>query len=255
MVAFEEELVEYAIDAMNDVFNAGFNKDNLVACFYDADNAVRDEFMQRFGFSIEGTAQDGDGEAFCYGKDGVNGILIRRIEDEGRMLHTILHELCHIFCTLNEIDGGHFFDKYCMGERSEEDGIINAGYAIWREAIAEVMAKEISPDMTPRHLNKSMQQEIDHYRNVTSPRNPMDKYALSNMIDTIMSIEEVRAGMDWAELEPKLKELETPYMEVVELAYIQIGKDKPYAISKDFIVALGNAFIAEKSVRAIRELF
>lgn len=49
-----------------------------MVCFYDSNDAVRDEFMQKYGFSIEGTAQDGEGEAFCYGKGGVNGILMMK---------------------------------------------------------------------------------------------------------------------------------------------------------------------------------
>ena len=41
-----------------------------------------------------------------------------------------------------EIDGGNFFDKYCMGS-GPEDGMMNAGYAIWREAVADIMADSI----------------------------------------------------------------------------------------------------------------
>lgn len=252
MVVFEEDLVECAVNAMNEVFGAEFNKDNLVVCFHDPDEDVRDIFMQEFGFEVEGTGEDGIAEAFCYGKDGKDGILICRMTDEGRIVHTLLHELSHIFCIHNEIEGGRFFDRYCMGERSVEDGTINAGYAIWREIIAEVMAKEISPDMTPRKLDESMQREIDHYRKVTSPSNPADKYALSNMIDTIMCLDEVKDGISWTELEKRLTALDTPYMSVVELAFEQLRKQKPYEISSDFIMALGNAFLFGKTARLIQ---
>ena len=141
-----------------------------------------------------------------------------------------------------------------MGERSIEDGTINAGYAIWREIVAEVMAKEISPDMKPRKLDKSMQREIDHYRKVTSPLNPADKYALSNMIDTIMCMDEVKGGISWTDLEEKLTALDTPYMSVVELVFAQLRNDKPYEISADFIMELGNAFLFAKAARLVKEL-
>ena len=254
MAAFEEDLVECAVNAMNEVFGAEFKKDNLVVCFHDPDQDVRDAFMQRHGFEVEGTGEDGIAEAFCYGKDGKDGILICRMADEGQIFHTLLHELSHIFCIHNEIEGGHFFDRYCMGERSIEDGTINAGYAIWREIIAEVMAKEISPDMKSRKLDKSMQREIDHYRKVTSPLNPADKYALSNMIDTIMCMDEVKGGISWTDLEAKLTALDTPYMSVVELAFSQLRNDKPYEISADFIMELGNAFLVAKAARLVKEL-
>ena len=253
MVAFEESLVECAVNDMNEVFGAEFNKDNLVVCFHDPDKDVRDIFMQEYGFKVEGPTEDSRGEAFCYGKDGKDGILICRMADEGLTLHTLLHELSHIFCCHNEIEGGRFFRRYCMGEHGMDDASINAGYAIWREIIAEVMAKEISPDMTPRKLDKSMQQEIDHYRKATSPSNPAAKYALSNMIDTIMCMDEVKGGISWMDLEYKLNALDTPYMSVVELVFDQLRKDKPYEISEDFIMQLGTAYLFGKAGRAIND--
>ena len=57
----------------------------------------------------------------------------------GGVLQMFLHEISHLYCTKNEIDGGGFFDKYCMGS-GPEDGMMNAGYAIWREAVADIMA-------------------------------------------------------------------------------------------------------------------
>lgn len=44
-----------------------------------------------------------------------------------------------------------------------------------------------------------------NYRKVTSPSNPADKYALSNMIDTIMCVNEVKDGISWQDLEEKLR--------------------------------------------------
>ena len=74
------------------------------------------------------------------------------------------------------------------------------------------------------------------------------------MIDTIMCMDEVKTGISWAELEKKLAALDTPYMSVVELAFEQLRKQKPYEISPDFIMALGNAFVFGKTARMMQEI-
>ena len=60
------------------------------------------------------------------------------------LLHIFLHELAHIYCVHHELDGKSFYDEYCEGyaHSNEEDGMINAGYAVWRECIAEIIAIE-----------------------------------------------------------------------------------------------------------------
>ena len=78
---------------------------------------------------------------------GIDGILLRTDipYQPGELRHIFLHELAHIFCAHNELDGKSFFDEYCMdyAPTKEEDGIINAGYAVWRECIAEIIAIEL----------------------------------------------------------------------------------------------------------------
>ena len=61
------------------------------------------------------------------------------------MKHILLHELAHIFCTRNELGGDNFYERYCMDDTisREEDGTINAGYAVWRELAAELIAFEL----------------------------------------------------------------------------------------------------------------
>ncbi len=61
---------------------------------------------------------------------------------EKELYEIFLHELSHIFCTHNEIKGGDFYRKYCCDNSGDTytDGIMNAGYAIWRELIADIMA-------------------------------------------------------------------------------------------------------------------
>ena len=49
-----------------------------------------------------------------------------------------------IYCVHHELDGKSFYDEYCEGyaHSNEEDGMLNAGYAVWRECIAEIIAIE-----------------------------------------------------------------------------------------------------------------
>ena len=72
---------------------------------------------------------------------GKDGILLRTDipYQPMELLHIFLHELAHIYCAHHELDGKSFYDEYCedYAQTKEEDGIINAGYAVWRECIAE----------------------------------------------------------------------------------------------------------------------
>ena len=58
-------------------------------------------------------------DAFIGKEDGVDGILLRT--DIARhptvLKHILLHELAHIFCIRNELDGDNFYEQYCMETR------------------------------------------------------------------------------------------------------------------------------------------
>lgn len=57
----------------------------------------------------------------------------------------ILHEMSHIFRIAKEANGANFFHTYCV---DDESGVIVAGYAVWREFIADYMAAHITPFFT-----------------------------------------------------------------------------------------------------------
>lgn len=128
----------------------------------------------------------------------------------------------------------------------------DAGYAIWREVIAEVMAQRCQPDMTRRVLGTpGMQEEIDFYREHMMPQmppegNPAEKYYLSEMIDVIMSTEDVRNRKSWAELEEKLVEHNALYLDVVKVVYDHLLEEPIYEITPDLMEKIGNLFVAQK---------
>lgn len=62
--------------------------------------------------------------------------------------------------------------------------------------------------------------------------------------DDDMKVEDIK-------LEEKLNALDAPYMSLVELAFVQLHKDKPYEITRDFIMDLGNAFLFGKAARVM----
>ena len=74
-----------------------------------------------------------------------------------------------IYCVHHELDGKSFYDEYCEGyaHSNEEDGMINAGYAVWRECIAEIIAIEcddncdIFPIRDKKKMLAQLRDEID----------------------------------------------------------------------------------------------
>lgn len=111
---------------------------------------------------IQRTLFDFHASAFVGTGDGADGILLRTdiARHPAELKHILLHELAHIFCTRNEIDGDNFFERYCMDDTisREEDGTINAGYAVWRELIAELIAFELDDncDVVPLRRKKDL---------------------------------------------------------------------------------------------------
>lgn len=100
---------------------------------------------------------------------------------------------------------------------------------------------------------------IDFYDRITEAgiESVIDRTSIGFMLlfgHTIMCMDEVKGGISWTDLEEKLTALDTPYMSVVEIVFAQLRKDKPYEISADFIMELGNAFLFAKAARLVKEL-
>ena len=273
----DQEMTHYALERINELYDAGFTQENVAIKLYDGDQRqaalIRRQFIKEHGFIDPGDTilDSSEGEAFVP-IDGRNqylgGVLIRKL-DERLTIHSLLHELSHVFCGVNEIDGGGFYGRFCLNnEDTQYDGYINSGYAIWREAIAEVMANSIYPIEQPENLGtKRMQMQIDNYKGHLKPamppgNNPTEKYALSNMIDVIMNTTDVRNGIQWEELEKKLKEHDTPYLGVVEAVFRKMTEGRNvdgvlipnYKTTPEFIATLGETFIIEKSQALMKML-
>ena len=164
----DEEALFYAASIFNERLGAEFSEDNLVLRCFQTENQqeVFEQFCkQYFPDRLEDRyTEDGyfdfHASAFVGTGDGADGILLRTdiARHPAELKHILLHELAHIFCTRNEIDGDNFFERYCMDDTisREEDGTINAGYAVWRELIAELIAFELDDncDVVPLRRKK-----------------------------------------------------------------------------------------------------
>ena len=178
-----DSCLKKAITIFNGRMGTDFSSDKLIlACFMTEDQKeIFEQFCSKyFPYRLSDRYQEEgyfDFKASSFigiGNGGIDGILLRTDipYQPGELLHIFLHELAHIFCAHNELDGKSFFDEYCEGyaQTNEEDGMINAGYAVWRECIAEIIAIEcddncdIFPIRDKKKMLAQLREEIDQRR-------------------------------------------------------------------------------------------
>ena len=208
-------LLSEALDIFNDCLDSEINMNNLLLDFFTGADAV--EVYERFctghfpewlsePYKTPGYFDDTGAQAFV--SDNACGLLISADIDfpSEEIIKVFLHELSHIFCTRNEIKGGHFFDRYCMGEWPN-DGLINAGYAIWREAIADIMADSVwNPyaTLTLRGVRRQVDKNYNYIKKAaleSSGGIPQklneSKKAMSLIIVYVMVSQEVAGTEEW----------------------------------------------------------
>ncbi len=187
----------------------------------------------------------------------IYGVLIREDIDFplGELLYMYLSELSHMFCTRNEIKGGNFFDRYCMGSGAE-DGQFNAGYAVWREAVADIMADSIRFEYTSTTL-KMVAPEIKEYYDQLDISNPWSKKALSLIIVYTMITREGASGTNWTTLEQAfhkaVKIKDEVLMGILQLAFDQLHQRPFWEITPDFIQTLGAMYIELIGMKFFRD--
>lgn len=211
------------------------------------DNYKRDEYYQFIASAFPG-------------KNAVDkqGILFRMDVkiDENELYHIMLHELAHIYCTHNELNGKIFYDEYCedYAKDRELDGQINAGYSIWREFIAELIAIECNL-ACDRHYLFQKEKLINFYK---SNINICDgKLAISKILEEVMLSVDVLNAENWQQAEKVIKEsnlFEQPmYMELFKLVYIQL-KESYISIDIEFVKELGFIYLMILSLSEINRM-
>lgn len=196
----EAELTDYfykALDLFNEKLDTRMNRDTVKIRFFNPQNGldVYRSFCQAF---FPNQLEDVDAEYFntiaaeaFQEDDDRYGVLIRSdIEyEEVDVIFTFLHEISHLYCTEYEIPTGDFYNRYCQ-DVGLHDGYMNAGYAIWREAVADIMADSIFSEYSSLSLFK-MDDELNRLYQLVISKLPNSKKSMSLIIAYVMISKEV----------------------------------------------------------------
>lgn len=263
-----KELTEIFFEALglfNECLESDISESNTVIAFFTPDNgiAVYEKFCKEHfpknlseNYKAEGYMDSFAAQAFVSVKE--YGVLIREDIDFtlAELQYTLLHEISHMFCTRNEVENGCFFDRYCMGS-GEEDGIINAGYAIWREAIADIMADSVLSENATMTLNQVKTEVLKLFDQVGF-ENPDSKKCVSLILAYIMISREVACTYEWQEAE---KEIENQIsfsnsimMLLLEMSFVKMKESPFWEITPDFIIDLGSTYIAMLASKRLQSM-
>lgn len=263
----ENELREVFLQAL-DLFNACIESDisekNTVLAFFTPNTGkmVYEEFCgAHFPKHLqEPYWKDGYFEGFAaqaFVGDDRYGVLLRSdlrfhpIE----LLHILLHEISHLYCTCNEIPGGHFFDRYCMGSGAE-DGQMNAGYAVWREFVADLMASSVLSETTYSTLT-SVRESVTELYDAISGANPESKKCMSLILVSLMNTREVGCTDNWNIAERAIRRaypFDDLMIYALQLVFDKLQQRPFWNISPEFIMELGGVYLLIVSNRTIAHL-
>lgn len=185
-----------------------------------------------------------------------DGILLRTDipYKPAELIHVFLHELAHIFCCHNELNGKSFYNEYCEGyaPTTGEDEAINAGYAVWRECIAEIIAIECDDNCAILSLRRKKKL----FAQLSDEIEPLEgKLAVSQILVAVMTSLEVETAEDWASASESIRQfipLDLPeYMALFEAVYRQL-RGKVIPIDIDFISEIGALYMNILAVTMLR---
>ena len=239
-----KEALLCAAETLNERMGTEFSEDNLVLRCFQTENQqevfeqfckqyfpdrLTDQYKEDGYFDFHASAFVGEGE------NSVDGILLRTDVERSpaTLYHILLHELAHIFCTRNELGGDNFYKRYCMDDTlsSEEDGAINAGYAVWRELIAELIASEKDDNL--RYYMKELE---DGDR----------KLAVSMLLCEALTSREGEPSPTWGDTKKRFEKYapfdEPLFIDLLELVVRKLKKNF-VEIDRDFILELGSLYL------------
>lgn len=249
-----KDFFSQAVDLFREHLETDISEHSVILDFFTPENGVSvyEKFCQaHFPKMHEEKYKEpgyfGSVAAEAFLNDTEYGILV--LEDLSfsprEMIKIFLHELSHLYCSRNEIPDGNFFDKYCMGS-GPEDGMMNAGYAIWREAVADIMADSIYceyPTIELRSVNKI----ISDYFGELSITNPDSKKAMSLIIAYIMTSKEVSVTKDWniaqREIDKKIDVKSPMLIAILKQVFEQLNQSPFWEITPEFIMTLSETYL------------
>lgn len=254
-----------ALELFSECLETDICTENTALAFFTPDNGkeVYESFCRQYfpkyleeNYLQEGYFESIAAQAFVDRQH--NGILFRGDIDlpASEVFYIFLHEISHLFCTRNEINGDNFFQKYCMGS-GEEDGMINAGYAIWREAIADIMASSVLSDAATSTLS-FLKKEVTTLYTSLSVSNPDSKKCMSLILAYLMRAAEVAGTEDWDQAERAIRKVfsfPSTMMFILKLVFQNLHEPPFWSITPEFIFMLGQAYLTLLSLLAVEEYF
>lgn len=255
-----ENTLKRAMDRFNYMMDTRYSLENVRVDYFNSGNAP--EVYERFcgRYFPDRLAEDyhapgffGNAGASAFIGDGFDGILCNEQfcgEIEGEELYLVfLHELSHIFCCHNEINGGNFYRKYCCnnGDDTYTDGIINAGYAVWREFIADVMADCVYECNTGAALREARGAIMQCWTEITH-ENPDAKMYMSKLLSLLITSREIAPAHTWGEVKGHIQKLRITgseaFYSLARETWENLYRGEYWEISRDFIYSLGNLYLA-----------
>lgn len=245
-----------ALENFNEYFDTDISKSNIKIEFFNLNNAqiVYESFCKNYFPSFlreDYTSEDFfiDTAASAFFSESYYGVLIREDIDfnPNELLLTFQHEISHIYCSTNEIPEGNFFDKYCNGS-TEYDGEINAGYAIWREMIADYMSCHISDFLIISLDNPDLLAYISDLYSEISFQNKDSKKIVSIILAYIMSSIEIQSVNDWCDANSIIIEyfpfFNDNMLEIIEFVFCNLKNKEYWKITPELMIQIGFSYIS-----------
>lgn len=258
------ELFLLALNIFSDCMESDISPSNTMLAFFTPANGIEvyeafcTEYFPKYlqePYWEKGYFEGIAAQAFV--GEGKYGILFRSDLDlpPHEILYTFMHEISHLYCTNNEIPGGHFFDRFCTGSGGA-DGQMNAGYAIWREFVADLMASSVLSETTNTTLSTVRKSVMSLYDSI-SAANPNSKKCMSLILVYIMNTREVACTAVWSEAELAIRKkykFDDMMMYGLKLVFDNLQERPFWSISPDFIMELGGIYLSILTSQTLKHL-
>lgn len=262
-------MLQKACELMNAECGTNYSLDNIKVAYCTMTDVleVYKDFTTQYGFHSESRTIDDYETVFAEAFVGptdiddpghVDGILIRKdapamLDNPEYYMMILVHELSHIFCTTHETDsagkaGQRFYDLYCMdtpGTPAEyyNNGYMCAGYAIWREFIADII-QDIVYQQPSKHLD-DIAPILRLWANDVKVGNAAAKLSFQRYLSEIMNSWEGGEAETFDELEPVLKTLKLPFIRIIKFVFDNLHGKDCHKITPEFIEKLGGMYLAD----------
>lgn len=245
-----EKIACAAFEHFNRKMKTNYTPDNIKLAFYDnlgADTQYEKFCKEYFPDRLTDNNELRNALASAFTGKDFDGIMIRRNFSGGQseLFTIVLHELSHIWCTHNEIPTGDFYDRYCKNtENALLNGVLNAGYAIWREFAAIYLSTNVQGVEYYPSLSE-IEQDVLEVAELIRPDNPAAKISMTDFLACVLMSREGNNKNAWESVSVWLSKIGlTHFISIANLVYVRIRSEKFWEIDDEFIETLGSTYFA-----------